>query len=284
MMIQITRDKAVPVGVLLPYVVFIILLVGAGGLWCFLWQPAQDELTLLEQDLRLEQQQIDVLLTVLARRPALTQQLGERQEEWAEAQVAITGPQDAVAAAQYAERRIAQAGITDSHFFYRPVQRNSEQPYVPIQWEAQASFRQIKMVIFDWEQRFPTLQIDLIQMGPAENGLIKVFVEGRLLLLDAKDDGIPWQPQADTRYPEVVAAGRYGPPFQLLQTFYNQGPRVLGVVITNGQERALVREDGNERWVRAGEELGPGRIAEVRRTGVVVNIGGLMLELLTGRQ
>ncbi len=284
MMIQITREKSVPVAVLIPYLVFVLMLAGSGALWYFVWQPAQEELTRLEQDLRLEQQQIDVLLTVLARRPMLEEQLAEKQAEWAEAQVAITGPQDAVSAAQYAERRIAQAGITDSHFFYQPVRRNSDQPYIPIQWEARASFRQLKMVILDWEQRFPTLQIDLIQMGPSENGSIQLFVEGRLLLLNAKDEEIPWQPQADNRYPDVVAPGRYGPPFQLLQTFYNQGPRVLGVVVTDGQARALIRENGNERWVRAGEELGPGRIAEVRRTGVVVNIGGLMLELLTGRQ
>ncbi len=284
MMIQITREKSVPAAALVPFLVFFLMVVGSGALWYFLWQPAQDELTRLEQELRTEQQQIDVLLTVLARRPMLEEQLAEKQEEWAEAQIAITGPQDAVAAAQYAERRIAQAGITESHFFYQPVHRNSDLPYVPIQWEAKASFRQLKMVVLDWEQRFPTLKIDLIQMGPAENGSITLFLEGRLLLLDAKDEEIDWQPQADNRYPDVVAPGRYGPAFQMLQTFYNQGPRVLGVVITDGQERALVRENGSERWMRVGEELGPGRIAEVRRTGVVVNIGGLMLELLTGRQ
>ncbi|GEM_PF-6584335 len=284
MMIQLTKNKAVPAKSLIPYGILLGCILVAGLIWFFLWRPALAETRQRQADLEHEQRMTEMAQTVLARRPALEEELEEKQDRWNEAQVTVPGPDDGVRAMLHMDSRLQNSGVAESRLFYEPLHREEDMKWMPFVWEAHGSYEAAAAALLDAEERFPSLQLQWVSFGPLEEDGVRIHASGRMLILGVKDEGNAWSTPRDGAYPQPATDGRFGAEFSVLESFYTEAVELKGMVVADTERRMLVNVNGEERWVRPGDSLGPGRVDSIARDGVFVDIGGMRVELAIGGQ
>lgn len=134
------------------------------------------------------------------------------------------------------------------------------------------------------QEVLPSLQItglDLRYLGQGRF-LTEVNAALRVFVLEHAPSTVLSLPEVDQIEAVPLRAEAFGRPFELIAQFFANNVRVLGIVQTAGDTRALLVTQGVRSWIRVGELVGEALVTEISSNTVSLDIDGVELKLSIG--
>lgn len=134
------------------------------------------------------------------------------------------------------------------------------------------------------QEVLPSLQITRLDLGYLGKGRFMVQLGAALQVFVLEH-----APTTSLSLPEVthvdtqnLRAEAFGRPFEVIAQFFANNVRVLGIVRTPEDTRALLFNGGVRSWIRVGERLGEALVTDISANAVSLDVDGVELKLVIG--
>lgn len=134
------------------------------------------------------------------------------------------------------------------------------------------------------QEVLPSLQITRLNLGYLGKGRFMVQLGAALQVFVLEH-----APTTSLSLPEVthidtqnLRAEAFGRPFEVIAQFFANNVRVLGIVRTPEDTRALLFNGGVRSWIRVGERLGEALVTDISANAVSLDVDGVELKLVIG--
>ena len=134
------------------------------------------------------------------------------------------------------------------------------------------------------QEVLPSLQLTRLTLGYFGKGRFMADVGAalRVFVLEHAPTTSLTLPDVSQVEPAGLRAEAFGRPFALIAQFFADDVRVLGIVQTEGDTRALVTSAGVRSWIRVGDRLSEALVTDISANSVSLVVDGIELKLAIG--
>lgn len=240
--------------------------------------PKISELKLLENTIKHEQSQVEMIERLIEQRHAIEAELDTltaaalMYEEMIPRAVDLPG----VLAAVKEVAAVSQAELVKLD--YDPLRAEGANSMYRLNMELAGGCGNVLAAVQSLGEAFPSLYYTDMSLISSINGSVHLRAGLDLYVIPAqRETSASWQPPV-WQETGVVPSHPFGTPLWYLQESCVKGIKLLGVVKVHGSEyRALVSVDGAQVWTRVGEPLGVGTVSEISETMLVLDVNGVKI-------
>ena len=267
-----------------PLLVAVLFYLAAALVAAAVYFPAQKESKRLFSELEQLEQNVWVLQRIVDEKPDLERQLIALVQQKQSMLAQIPSQYDLPEVLVLIRELAAQSGLKVEELTHVPLQiSDSCQTVVPLCLEATGG-----ELIFAFLQLLaelvPSLEPREISFSYLGSGRFRVSLRADLHLLVVEyARGSFWQPERNRALDLAQdSLTGFGLPFALVSKFLGDQVKVLGVINSERESRALVTLDGVQRWVKAGDRLGEATVNQILSKGILLDLDGVFLNLTIG--
>ncbi len=246
----------------------------------FLWIP-MGEANQLESLITTAEQTQTVLSRSVARKPEIQDELQLTNLSVSEYEDLIPKASDLLLALRTLDEIVTNRGLGLENLQYHPLQQNQNLWWYPLELVITGDFPKIYQVLTDFSHKFPSMIGRDFRFRSTNNGDVELRVDFDLYIIPIGwDVAGKWEPDQLASKPVFnLPANVFGPPFNEIEQFYNASIKVLGIVTSANDSRALIAHQGTEKWRKVGDLIGPARITSIAGTRIKLDVRGIEITL-----
>ncbi len=265
------------ISVLVLFSAFLFLLLTVISFFA-LYMPAKEQASLLQEGIDQEQRTHEMLLRLPVSTPLDSSVLRDIE------QYRLLFPQvtDFPLVVAWINDFI-KTGFLEGFLEYTPLRVDQDYFTSNLKLRFHGEYEQFLLFVNTLEQNLPNLAITYVSLEVDEERRLAGLVEMTLSVLpNSKQSKQAWQARKNVDLTDLVVVDNFGYPFYMIEDFYSNSIKVLGVVTEERTARVLISNGSQQNWMQIGDTLRGGTISEISGQGVSVQFGGIIIMLRIG--